>query len=287
MPSVLILSSYVAASRVGGGIAPYVLGPLGIEAIHLPTTLFGRHPGWGAPGGETVSADTLQSMLDGIADHGCLETVDAVLFGYFASAAQVERARDLCDRLKTLPVESVTGRRLIVVDPILGDADTGLYVRPEVEAAMKTLVPYADLLTPNVWELGRLTGQPVETHADIKNAMEQFTNAGMACLTTSIAGNDRIGAVHKDADSSCFASTPLLSGPLPKGSGDLLTLLMLAHLLNGSPVRPALSDALGGTFQLLQRARASGARELPIIRLFRDVGTKDASQTTVVEFSEW
>ena len=27
MPLVLVISSYVAASRVGGGIAPYVLGP--------------------------------------------------------------------------------------------------------------------------------------------------------------------------------------------------------------------------------------------------------------------
>ena len=59
MPLVLVISSYVAASRVGGGIAPYVLGPMKVDPVHIPTCLFGRHPGWGPPGGGPVAADTM------------------------------------------------------------------------------------------------------------------------------------------------------------------------------------------------------------------------------------
>ena len=58
MPLVLVISSYVAASRVGGGIAPYVLGPMKVDAVHVPTCLFGRHPGWGPPGGGGRSRPT-------------------------------------------------------------------------------------------------------------------------------------------------------------------------------------------------------------------------------------
>jgi pyridoxal/pyridoxine/pyridoxamine kinase len=51
MPLALILSSYVAASRVGGGGQQYALAAFGIDPVLVPTVVFGRHPGKGAPGG--------------------------------------------------------------------------------------------------------------------------------------------------------------------------------------------------------------------------------------------
>ena len=54
MPLALILSSLVAASRVGGGVSERVLNAAKIDTMLVPTVLFGRHPGWGAPGGGPV-----------------------------------------------------------------------------------------------------------------------------------------------------------------------------------------------------------------------------------------
>ena len=51
MASALILSSHVASSRVGGSAQVLALAQFKIDPVLAPTVLFGRHPGWGAPGG--------------------------------------------------------------------------------------------------------------------------------------------------------------------------------------------------------------------------------------------
>lgn len=88
MPLVLVISSYVAASRVGGGIAPYVLGPMKVDPVLIPTCLFGRHPGRGAPGGSRVEVETMRGMFEGIRSDGLLPMVDIVLTGHFSAPEQ-------------------------------------------------------------------------------------------------------------------------------------------------------------------------------------------------------
>jgi len=92
MPLVLVISSFVAASRVGGGIAPYVLGPMKVDHVHVPTCLFGRHPGWGTPGGAPVEAEVMAGMLEGVEANGLFSLVDAVVTGHFSRPEQVKVA---------------------------------------------------------------------------------------------------------------------------------------------------------------------------------------------------
>ena len=70
MPLALILSSYVAASRVGGMAQALALAPFKIDPVLIPTTLYGRHPGWGPPGGAAVDPATFKSMIEGVAANG-------------------------------------------------------------------------------------------------------------------------------------------------------------------------------------------------------------------------
>eukprot|EP01035_Chromulina_nebulosa_P068331 gene68332-93637_t len=119
MPLVLILGSHVAGSRVGGTLASLALAqsPMKIDPVHVPTTLLGRHPGWGAPGGGPVSPDLFAGMLEGIAANGLFALVDGVLTDYFASAEQVQIAARAIDAVK-----SANPKAIILVDPVLGDA---------------------------------------------------------------------------------------------------------------------------------------------------------------------
>ena len=75
MPHVLILSSLVAGSRVGGRVAVSALEARGIDTVFVPTVLLGRHPGHGAPGGGAVPAEQFGSMLEGVAAHGPVRAV--------------------------------------------------------------------------------------------------------------------------------------------------------------------------------------------------------------------
>ena len=230
------------------------LSRLGIEPILAPTVQFGRHPGWGAPGGKPVEADTMAAMLQGIEAQGVFGRLDAVITGYFASVDQVAIAARTLDTVRA----ASPGARL-VVDPVMGDVGKGLYVREDVAGAIAAdLVPRADLIAPNAWELARLTGLPVD---DVKSAVKAARTLAASVLVSSVPAGDQIGVVYVDTRGALLATHPR-ARQAPNGTGDLLTALFTAARIKGQPSRKALSSAVGG---LAEAVTAAGeAQELPI-----------------------
>ena len=105
--------------------------------------------------------------------NGWLDRVDAVLTGYLPSAAHVAFAAGLIERLRA---SSPAPR--IIVDPILGDAPKGLYIAEEAaRATRERLLPLADVLTPNAFELSWLAARPVETLEAAREAAEVLHRA--------------------------------------------------------------------------------------------------------------
>jgi pyridoxine kinase len=252
MPTVVILSSYVAASRVGGMAQALALAALGIEPVLAPTVLFGRHPGRGAPGGGVVANEAFEGVLTGLEADGVFGRADAVITGYFASAEQVRAAAGAIDAVRAV------GRARIIVDPIMGDAGR-LYVSEAVAEALATeLVPRADLITPNAWELERLSGSPV---SDPQSAARAAQSLGKAALVSSVSYGEQIGVVFADADRAWLASHSRVARA-PNGTGDLLTALFAAALLTGAPADQALARAVGGVADAVAEAEND---ELPII----------------------
>ena len=235
-PVVLILSSHVAAGGVGGGAQAAALARLGVETVLVPTVLFGRHPGFGAPGGGAVALETFEGMLAGIEANGTFGRVNAVIAGYFADAAQVAAAAGVLDRIR-----AVNPKAWVIVDPIMGDRGAGLYVAEAVaEALGADLVPRADLVAPNAWELERLTGRVI---ADPASALAAGRSLGRPVLVSSVEAGDAIGVVYADAEQAWLAAHAR-QGAAPKGTGDLLTALFAAAVLGGATPRQALETSV-------------------------------------------
>lgn len=256
---VLVISSYVAGSRVGGGIAPYVLGPLKIDPVHIPTTLLGRHPGWGAPGGGAVDAETMQGMLDGVAANGLYGRVDAILTGYFSSPDQIDVAARAIDE-----VRSVRGKGrepLVLVAPVMGDTGKGLFVAEETAAAQAAhLVPRADLVACNHWEFQRLTGKATMLEDCAEAAVESAFN----WMVSSIPFKSRLANLLVSGDLVHAAAVDVVPGPSPNGTGDLLRLAYVGQRLSGADESTSLHKAIGAVDLVLQCARAWNAPELPL-----------------------
>jgi pyridoxine kinase len=254
MPRVLILSSYVAASRVGGGAQALALARLGIEPILIPTTLFGRHPGHGPPGGAPVEAETMEAMLGAVEDQGLFAGAAAVITGHFSSAEQVAVAAGAIHRVR----EANSSVR-IVVDPIMGDADKGLYVRePVAEALAADLVPQADLLAPNAWELARLAGRPVK---DAASALAAARAIGRPTLVSSLETREGMGVAYADGESAWVAAHRRAPAA-PNGTGDLLTALFVAGVVQDYDLPNALAAAVSGVVEAV--FAAMGADELRV-----------------------
>jgi pyridoxine kinase len=257
MSVALILSSYVAASRVGGAAQALALAVLGLEPVLIPTTLFGRHPGRGAPGGGAVSDETFEAVLGGVEADGVFTRADLLITGYFASPGQVHAASRTIDAVRAV------GRARIVVDPIMGDGGR-LYVFEAVaDAITRELVPRADLITPNAWELERLSGLAIPDSATAALAARALRRPA---LVSSVPCGDQIGVVYADADQAWLASHPR-AARAPNGTGDLLTALFAAALVEALPVEQALIRAVGAVADAVALADDRGVDELPIVAM--------------------
>lgn len=260
MPLALILSSHVAASRVGGLAQALTLAPFGVDPVPVPTVLFGRHPGWGAPGGAAVADAVFEDVLQGVEANGLFALADIVITGYFASAGQVDIACAAIDRLR-----AANPRVIVLVDPIMGDVGPGLYVKPDVaEAVARDLVPRADWLTPNAWELARLSGLPVGSPSEAVAAARAL---GKPTLVTSVAcGAGRIGLVLATAQDAVLMSHAELAH-VPHGTGDLVTAVFAAGLIKAGDPFDAAERAARAAAETVQAAADWGSPELPLVAL--------------------
>jgi|SRR5579872_4670164 len=231
-----------------------VLARLGLEPVLVSTVQFGRHPGWGAPGGKPVEADTMAAMLEGVNAQGQMARLSAVITGYFASADQVAVAANAIATAR-----AASPGVLVVVDPIMGDEKSGLYVREPVARAIEvSLVSRADVIAPNAWELGRLTD---ETITNARSALHAARNLERPVLVSSVPAGDDIGTLYVDALDAWIA-LHRRARHAPKGTGDLLTALFAAARAGGKAPRAALAAAVGGVAEAV--AKADDEDELPV-----------------------
>jgi pyridoxine kinase len=260
VPVALILSSFVAASRIGGAAQQYVLAAHRIDPVLAPTVMFGRSPATGAQG-EVTAPPVLRRMLADIEADAMFGEVDLVITGHFSAAEQVTIAADLLGRIR----DGAQRRPIVIVDPIMGDAPKGLYVKPDVAAAVaERLVPLADWITPNLWELGRLAGREVE---DARSAAAAVRSLGRPALVTSVpAGAGEIGLLLADgATATLFAHAK--AAQAPNGTGDLVTASFGAGLIEGLTPAAAAERAARAAAEAVAAARAWKSADLPLIAI--------------------
>jgi pyridoxine kinase len=267
MPMALILSSHVAASMVGGSVTQRILNTAKIDTMLVPTVLYGRHPGWGDPGGAAVEQDVFQSVLSGISDQGMLHLTDAVMTGYFADVGQIFDTAALIDVVRGnerrfKQYKAFADQPVIIVDPVMGDAPGGLYVAPAIAAAIKDqLIPRADLVTPNAFELGHITGRAL---TDLGSMVRAARSLDRPTLVSSLPRHGQIGVMYVDANEAWLVTHDRCP-KAPNGTGDLLTASFVAALINGADAKTALETATAATFSIIQRANEWDCFELPII----------------------
>ena len=257
MARVLAMSSWVSAGHVGLSAMAPVLQSLGHEVIQLPTVMLSNHTGWSAVAGQATATGQLTEMLDAISLNGWLVGVDAFLGGYMPGAQHVEVARRAIGQLRD---QSPAAR--IVCDPVLGDDPEGLYIAHEAaEAVRDRLVPLAEILTPNRFELAWLTGRSIANIAEAKLAAKILIDErpGRRVLVTSppMPGGDT-GVLEVSADETRLYHSQRRK-LVPKGAGDVFSALVGAGLTTGAALGCllALIDASIGAPHL---AIAGGVR---------------------------
>ena len=260
MPLALILSSFVAAGRIGGAAQQYVLAAYKIDPVLVPTVMLGRSPAKGAQG-EVTSPELFARMLADVEADALFGLVDLVITGHFSLPEQVQITAGVLGRVRAARDRAPD----ILVDPILGDTPKGLYVKPDVARAVaEELVPLADWITPNIWELSWLTGVDV---VDATSAISAARSLGKPALVTSAptpAGES--GLLYVDAQSATLFAHPR-HPEAPNGTGDLVAACFGAGLVGGLAPLAAAERAARAVSEAVTAAQDWRAPALPIVAL--------------------
>lgn len=234
MTRVLSVSSHVAYGPVGNSAAVPAMESLGLTVHALPTVFLSNHPGLGRPAGIRVPALDLAAMAEALETLGVLYGLSGVMTGYFAADEQV---RCIAQTVRKLKVANPSLSYLC--DPVLGDDETGLYVPELVAVATRDeLVPLADAITPNRFELAWLSGRAVAGRDDAEAAARTLEVPSV--IATSVPGRpEHLLTMLIDRDGATEIETRLRAG-VPHGTGDLLSGLYLGHRLLGNDGPAAL-----------------------------------------------
>ena len=267
----LSLQSHVAYGYVGNRAATFPLQRLGHEVWAVNTVEFSNHTGYGAWRGRAASAAQVGEIVAGIEALGQFARCDGLLTGYVGDAALADVVLDTARR-----VRAANPRAVWCCDPVLGDVDTGIYVRPGIDAFFRDrAIPAADLVTPNHFELEHLTGHTVRTLSDALQAARSLLGAPgqpgpRLALVTSLrrhdAPEDMIEMLAVAPQAAWRISTPLIGFDIaPNGTGDAVAALFTAHWIATGDVAGALGQAASSIFAVLEATRQLGERELQLV----------------------
>jgi pyridoxine kinase len=263
--TILSIQSSVAYGHVGNSAVTFPLMRMGVTVWPVITVHFSNHTGYGAWRGPLLSAADLREVVLGIDERGVLGEVDAVLSGY-------QGGEDIGAMI--LDAVALVKRRnpaaIYCCDPVLGDADRGYFVRPGIPELMRQrVVPAAQIITPNQFELEALTGRRVSTVGEVLNAADAARRLGPeVVLVTSVLRQDgppgTIDMVAVNAEGAWQVTTPRLPQTFT-GSGDVTAATFLATLLDTADVSAALAHTAAVIYGLLLVTAASGGTELALI----------------------
>jgi pyridoxine kinase len=263
---ILSLQSLVAYGHVGNSAAVFPLQRLGHEVWPVPTVVFSNHTGYGAWRGRRLAAEEVREIVTGIEERGVLTTCDAVLSGYLGSAEMVDVVLETVQRVKAAnPAATYT------CDPVMGNLTSGCFVAPEIPALIRDhQVPSADLVTPNQFELGYLTGSEPRSLEETLEAADAVRARGPSVvLVTSMErrpGGEvaTVEMLAVDGEAAWLVSTPRL--PMhANGSGDLTAALFTAHLHETGAPAAALATTASSVYGVLRETCESGDRELRLV----------------------
>ncbi len=167
-------------------------------------------------------------------------------------------------------VRAANPQAVYCCDPVMGDVGRGMFVRPGIpELIRDRVVPQADVVTPNHFELDFLTGRTTRTRADVLAAVAELRARGPRhVLVTSVlhqdSAPDTVELLAASEDGAWSVTTPLL--PIaPNGCGDLTAALYLAHLLDTGSPATAVGRVAASVFAVLEATVGADRREIALV----------------------
>ncbi|HEY9320212.1 pyridoxine kinase [Achromobacter deleyi] len=263
---IVSIQSQVVYGYVGNNAAMPVFRRAGLRAIAVPTVILSNTPHYPTLHGGAVPLDWFEGLLKGLDERGVTKVARAVVCGYLGQPGQA----DLLARW--LPALRAARPDLRVhIDPVMGDRNDGLYVDAGLVAQYRgLLVPLADGMTPNHFELELLVGRALASIDDVVAAARELIAQGPEWIVVTSAapmaatpGTLQLAVVTRDK-ASIVTHPEIAIPPSVHGTGDVFMASLTARLLTGQDLPDAAREAAGQVTATLERTRELAWEELAV-----------------------
>jgi len=280
--AVLSIQSHVVFGCAGNTAAVFPLQRLGREVWAINTVEFSNHTGYGAWRGKVLGADLTADLVTGLEERGILHRCEAVLSGYLGDASV---AMAIVEAVKK--VRSKSPNAVYACDPVMGDVGRGFYVKPDIpDIFKKELIPLADIVTPNRFELEALTGINPQNIADTLKAVNILHKMGPSVvLVTSYREKEgELSMIASDKNETYKITTPELPfNSNVAGTGDMTTAVFLSRYLETKDIKKTLELCTASVFGILEASfkaaniKSASPVELKIIDNQKELGSPSYS----------
>jgi len=249
--AVLSIQSHVVYGYAGNTAAVFPLQRLGREVWAVNTVEFSNHTGYKSWRGKVLDSGFLQELITGLEERDVLGNCEAVLSGYLGEASV---GRVLFDTVKK--VKNKNQNALYCCDPVMGDTGRGFYVKPDIPDIFKNeLIPLADIVCPNQFELEALTGKDTNKINDAVKAVDFLHEMGpsVVLVTSFREKNGELCMLASDKKELYKISTPEIPlGNSVAGTGDMTTAVFLSRYLETKNLKKTLELCTASVYGILK-----------------------------------
>ena len=245
---IAVINDFSGFGRCSIAASLPIISAMKIQCCPLPTSIFSNHTGFDSFFYTDYTAH-MQAYMD---QWKKLDLrFSGILTGFLGSPEQIGIVKRFMELFKTQ--ESIT-----VIDPVMGDYGK-LYptYSPLLAEQMSALVPYADILTPNLTEACILTGTAY--NADINEA--QLTEicqklCAMGPKKIVISGLERGDNLENFVFEDGAEPQLILEhkvGPFRSGTGDVFSSIIAADAVNGVTFSESVQHASSFIAKVLRK----------------------------------
>jgi len=273
-PNILSIQSHVVYGYAGNSAAVFPLQRLSNVVWAVNTVEFSNHTGYGAWRGNVLASDLVSDLIKGLEERDALVSCSAVLSGYLGSG---ETGKIIAGAVKK--AREYSPYALYCCDPVMGDEGRGFYVKPEIPEIIKNdLLPLADIVCPNQFELNALTGINIKNVNSALEAVNILHKAGPSIVLVTSFDDESAFSIKSGASGevtqdtiSMIASindsrgeevykitTPRLPlGGNVAGTGDMTSAIFLSRYLETKNLKKTLELCASSVYQILDYSYTS------------------------------
>ncbi|XP_053952709.1 pyridoxal kinase [Anastrepha ludens] len=256
---VLSIQSHVVHGYVGNKSATFPLQVLGFEVDAINSVQFSNHTGYKTIKGQVLQEKELGDLFEGLEANNLLQCYSHLLTGYIGNESFLRRISYIVKKLRQINPNIV-----YVCDPVMGD-NGKMYVPEELLPIYREeIIPLADIITPNQYEVELLTENKISTEDDVWSAVQLFHDRGIdtVVISSSELGDENELRAFLSKKNGCryIINIPRQGNGISfTGTGDLFASLFLAH----SHIAHDLGSAFEKTIASLQAVLKRTIESMP------------------------